>query len=467
MTRQWDDFDCSLVGSLSELPPPEEALNGVTPWREAMDHIVAGLCLTCFTLRFLGLQYLLPAVGTMELYLGFRSLRTANQWFRFSWYISAIKGIFLYAFLLLAATPLHSALAAFHAVTGIPLTLLLLFCFRQGLRQITRETSAAQKDPALWALVWYGVLLLLAVFWPQPGWIVFGILIFAFGKIVKALQAAAAELESAGYALRAAPVRVSAGRLKAVCCGSLLTLVLLAGLVSNHRPLPGMPAEQAASSPENAAIQTELAELGFDRQWSDLLAAEDRAALRGAVRVDDSGIEEIPSGSDGENRHENRVFFFLMPDGDVRVLHFFSLSDESGLWQEHLLVQSNTAITNCTARLFYSQGGQEYTARLTAAVGEMTSGLDFFGSRYQECSAAFEPFSWPLFSGDRRGYVLFTAGQEANPETTLWEQLNYRSDGFPSYPYSEEMGRADWSYGRRCYYGDGSGLVYKADEAAQ
>ena len=93
---QWDDFDCTLATSLSQLPPPDEGMDAVTPWRHAMDHVVAGLCLTCFTLNFLGLQYLLPAVGTMELYLGARTLRFANCWFRWFFIISACKGIFLY-----------------------------------------------------------------------------------------------------------------------------------------------------------------------------------------------------------------------------------------------------------------------------------------------------------------------------------------------------------------------------------
>ena len=97
----------------------------------------------------------------------------------------------------------------------------------------------------------------------------------------------------------------------------------------------------------------------------------------------------------------------------------------------------------------------------------MNTGLDFFGQPYTECVSQFSPFSWPLFSHSRRGYVLFTAGQEANPQTVLLEWVEYRSDGRPAYPYGSNAGKADWSYGRRCYCGDGSGLMYKADEDAK
>ena len=196
---QWDDFDCTLANSLSQLPPPDEGMDAVTPWRRAMDHVVAGLCLTCFTLNFLGLQYLLPAVGTMELYLGARTLRFANCWFRWFFIISACKGIFLYINLVLAATPFQPHLAPLNALFGVPLTAALLICFRQGLRQITREAATdIRKDPSLWALVWYGVLILLALFRPNPGWPLFLVLVFAFYRIVRALLSAAAELAWSG-----------------------------------------------------------------------------------------------------------------------------------------------------------------------------------------------------------------------------------------------------------------------------
>ena len=107
--REWDDFDCTLATDLSQLPPPPSAVNAVTPWRTAIHHIAWGLCLTCYTLQFLYLDYLLPAIGTVALYLGFRALRDNNRWFRLSWYASICKVILLYIAYLLAATPFSRA----------------------------------------------------------------------------------------------------------------------------------------------------------------------------------------------------------------------------------------------------------------------------------------------------------------------------------------------------------------------
>ena len=107
---QWDDFDCTLATALSELPPSEETVRDVTPWRTAMDQIILGLCLTCFTLNGWYLQYILPAVGSLLIYFGFRTLRQSNCWFRRAWYISTCKVILLYISMVLDATPFADAI---------------------------------------------------------------------------------------------------------------------------------------------------------------------------------------------------------------------------------------------------------------------------------------------------------------------------------------------------------------------
>jgi hypothetical protein len=56
-------FDRSLSEELDGLPPSDDTAAAVTPWGCALDRITAGLVLTSFTLHFLWLQFLLPAVG--------------------------------------------------------------------------------------------------------------------------------------------------------------------------------------------------------------------------------------------------------------------------------------------------------------------------------------------------------------------------------------------------------------------
>ena len=86
--RDWEPFDDALRDAAADLPPSEETVQAVTPFRTAVRYVTAGLCLSFLTLNGWYLQYLLPALGTFLTYLGFRSLRNNSRWFRFCWIIS-------------------------------------------------------------------------------------------------------------------------------------------------------------------------------------------------------------------------------------------------------------------------------------------------------------------------------------------------------------------------------------------
>lgn len=73
-----DAFEALLAQSVDELPP-EEIVADVTPWRRAMERVLFGLALCMVTLNFWCLNYLLPAIGTVLLLLGFRALRRKTR----------------------------------------------------------------------------------------------------------------------------------------------------------------------------------------------------------------------------------------------------------------------------------------------------------------------------------------------------------------------------------------------------
>ena len=464
--NEWDAFDRDLADALTDLPPSDEIVGAVTPWRQAMDRVVLGLCLTCFTLNFLYLQYLFPAVGAVQLYLGFRSLRTENRWFRLGWAAACCKAISLYIRLLLAATPLAGHIPAVFGYLGTGLTLLLFLSLRQGLRRAAASLGRTpRRDPALWACVWYLVLLALALFWPRPGWPVFFLMVFGFYRVVRALVRVTAELENWGCAVAAAPVRVSAGRLKAVYFGSLAGLLLLAMVLNCHLPLRGTVVEHHFDPRGTAALQASLAEMGFGETWSRQLLPEDLETLADTVRFGSNSPDLTCYGDDPTSAYHGDVFVFQLADGSVRFLHFFSTDDTGGFWRCGLTIRAAAGISDVICRLSYRQSGQSLTARLSPGECTETGGIDFFGNAYRSYTVSLPPFSWPAGATERRGYVLFTADQAANPKTVLDEQLFYGRDRAPRYPFPAPDSYHDtWRFGSSAYFGDGSSLLYKADQ---
>ena len=232
---QWDDFDCTLATALSEFPPSEETLREVPPWRTAMNRITLGLCLTCFTVNVWYLQYILPAVGSLLIYFGFRALRQSNRWFRCAWYISICKVIALYSSMVLDAMPFLEAVPIGWMLPSVAMTLALFLFFHLGLSQAARDVGRMpQRCPALWAFIWYAVLVLMALFVLDIGWLGVIPALIAFVCIIRSMLHVKEDLENWGYAVRAAPVKIGCGRFSALYLVSLLLAVLLTAVSSNH-----------------------------------------------------------------------------------------------------------------------------------------------------------------------------------------------------------------------------------------
>ena len=96
------EFDRLLAASLPD-PPPDEVARAVTPWRRVMEQLVWGLALTGITLQVGGLQYWLPALGTLLCLLAFRTVRRENPWLRAGWMVSAVRTGAVWAVLILNA----------------------------------------------------------------------------------------------------------------------------------------------------------------------------------------------------------------------------------------------------------------------------------------------------------------------------------------------------------------------------
>ena len=111
--RPWEtmtdaDFEAMLARSVPDVPP-EEIVAEVTPWRRAMNRILFGMALCAITLNFLCLNYILPAIGTVLLLLGFRTLRQENRWLGGCFAITVVRAAYFFMTLILNTTILQSA----------------------------------------------------------------------------------------------------------------------------------------------------------------------------------------------------------------------------------------------------------------------------------------------------------------------------------------------------------------------
>ena len=157
-----DAFEALLAQSVDELPP-EEIVADVTPWRRAMERVLFGLALCMVTLNFWCLNYLLPAIGTVLLLLGFRALRRENPWLGGCFVCAVLRTACVFPSLILNTTILPGdACRSAAAAVSAALMLALLLCFWQGLRAVRRKAGLPAQGGAGALLAWYVLMCVLA-----------------------------------------------------------------------------------------------------------------------------------------------------------------------------------------------------------------------------------------------------------------------------------------------------------------
>ena len=287
--NDWNELEELLADGLPDLPP-EEIVRSVTPWRRAMDRVLTGSALRGVTLSLFGLQYLLPALGTLLLLLGYRALRRENRWFRTCFVLAAAETAYSIPLLALNTSSVYAPQVLMPAVsqclTVLEMGLLLtqFLCLWQGLRAVQGRAGLPPKaNAALGIVAWYAALCLSARLGWQ-GWL-WGIPMLAgYVFLLRSLFRLSRTLEEAGYVLRPAPVRLP-DRWLALGLAAVLALGCFCGYRFGSRyPMDWQPRD-AAGTQETEAIRDHLLSLGFPEDVLRDLSPEDLAACDGAIRV--------------------------------------------------------------------------------------------------------------------------------------------------------------------------------------
>ena len=436
--RPWEtmtdaDFEAMLARSVPDVPP-EEIVAEVTPWRRAMNRILFGMALCAITLNFLCLNYILPAVGTVLLLLGFRTLRRENRWLGGCFAVTVIRAVYFFATLVLNTTILQSAVftpAVTTALTAVNAVLLLAlyFCFWRGL--------PAQTGGALALIVWYALVCVLAAV-HYTGWIVPIAMLVGYGCILRSLCRLSGALDEAGYAIAPGPVRVT-DRCRVLVIAAVLGIGCTLGYLFGGSYRMGWQPVDTSAQTQTAAIRQQLLDLGFPEAVLNDLAPEDIAACDGALRVV-TETEDYPV-NDGRNvlweayNEKNERYYVHDTVYDVKelrltsvgvqlpgeretwmVFHHFLWTTDPGfcgtevlqIWPADENMQDGWRFAgDVTGRVLYDRGGQTFTASYHT-LGRQTYTADsvFFGQRTN--TDLFAPFSMPRHAESARGYVAYS-----------------------------------------------------------
>ena len=108
-------------------------------WKQTYENILIGMGFIGITLNFLFLNQLLPFIGILLVFTGFRKLRRENQWFQIGYAGAGLKVVITIVSIVLGAVLGHEEIYASYvwkviAFCGGILPIVLMGCFYFGMR---------------------------------------------------------------------------------------------------------------------------------------------------------------------------------------------------------------------------------------------------------------------------------------------------------------------------------------------
>lgn len=433
-----DAFEALLAQSVDELPP-EEIVADVTPWRRAMERVLFGLALCMVTLNFWCLNYLLPAIGTVLLLLGFRALRRENPWLGGCFVCAVLRTACVFPPLILNTTILPGdAFRSAAAAVSAALMLALLLCFWQGLRAVRRKAGLPEQGGSAGALLaWYVLMCVLAAV-HYTGLLVPIAMLVGYVCILRSLFRLSRALDEAGYAIAPQPVRVTDRCIALVLAAALGIGCTLGYLFGGSYPMDWQPVDTSEQA-QTETIRQQLLGLGFPEDVLNDLTPEDIAACDGALRVV-TKTEDYPV-NDGRNvlweayNEKNERYYVQDTVFDVKelrltgvavqlpgeretwmVFHHFLWTTDPGFYGTEAIQirpacrsipEGWAAAGDATGRVLYDRGGQTFAAPY-ASLGARTFTANTVLWGEQTNTDLFAAFSLPRHGEHTRGYVAYS-----------------------------------------------------------
>ena len=402
------EFDLLLYDGTGAFNAEDPAADPPKPWRRPLLQICWGLALNSITLNFLWLQYLLPALGSILLFLGFRTLRRENGWFRLGWILSGLHLFLKLAGLILYATPLFSLLSG---EMGLPWGLSVYFlnwltCLSlwQGLKGVFAKAGQQPDTSAAGGLVvCYSLLLALGLLSLSGLPAILFLILWLL--MLRGLYRISGSLDEAGYAVSSAPVLLSDRTVSLLAGAAAIFGALLSLALFSRYPVSGTPTQPETG---HSALRAELAELGFPKEILDDLTDEEVAQFEGALDV-----RSLTSRNEADSPlgalHSTATQVTVGQDTAYYVYYFHWTDSPSARYREGLEITpcwNQTFLSTAPqGRLLWSENGETYDAPLAAEGPSHTSYESFFG--LNSYHAYYIDFSLPQKGDDLRFYVIW------------------------------------------------------------
>lgn len=449
-------LDELLQAEASELPPPDQIVDQVTPWSRAIKRIFIGMALNAIVTPYIlpFVNHIMPTVGIFLMVLGFRSLREENNYFKSCWKIILIQmcGV-RFPSLILGATMWQntfytSTFPLFFSLINLAFTIALMLNLQNGFHVVRQKAGLTERSGVINLMViWY--IILCAFELAQYGTFYASLpMLIIYVFLYRKLSILIEELDQVGYVIHPAAVKLSERKLV-----GLLAAILLLGIASGYLFFNKYPMDwQEIDTSEHAKqedIKLQLLELGFPEEILNDLTAEDIKACKGATNVyllqhdmsfsfDDETpdllmtnvIVQLPDTTFGELTEWKFFHHFTWLETPtfcgteiLEIIPAYYTNDF--VWE---LDHNEAWEHEISGRVLYSEDGQTYASEFYK-LGH----IEYWDALEDSYSA--EPprtlqtltgtFSFPSGHDNYRGYISYEMYQRINIKSIITSDMNY------------------------------------------
>lgn len=421
------DFNEKQLEELLQTSLPETSLidnlTDINPFRGAVSKVITGMVLTTITLEFLYLNYILPTIGIMLIYLGMRTLRDGNLWFRIGWLAALGKLGVVTLHLLLQVTPYISLMDGWGLWVSQGIHILFLFCLGKGIQKAGLDAGLEHPKMATWPVILWQLVLIVLALGKVSGWAVMILMIYAWVKMIQKISHCADDLETVGYGVPVKPVWFSAKPLLLTYLVLLLAAMIGVSLLVNYTPVDAEAVNTShviGESEEAEEIRRELVEAGFPEEVLSGILDEDLLDISSVAAVDSLFENHNTSNTELMDGWSVSV---LTEDGRMKTFIWFEYADgrHAGL-VDSVKVQYEEKEINSQpkGRILYEKKGKTYAADL--AMEETVSRYLWFGD-INTSGYYITKYSFPFMADNPRGYFTYWS-EEPDGTPVTWSMNN-------------------------------------------
>lgn len=381
-------------------------------WTKVMENITIGFAMTIITLNFWGLQYILPSIGVVLIYLGFSELKEENKALKVAWICSIINMVLNIGKLICVSTPLHLQTNYFGIVVAIQsmFQLTFLIIFRHGVKEIFNKINEKQtRDPILALIVWNIIGLACAATHLGQVWLIALVVVIGYLYSLKSIYRLKYDFEKINYIPMEATKRFTVKRFTYVYMLVCIITMGICCVLFNHIKLDAREATPMGLY----EVRKSLIKQGFPEDILESISNDDVSILKNPIYIENF-MEVLDFNSYNNMAFKNidsnnllvTTIFIESSNNEMYAIEYFEGVGVDLYWNTGFNISASQPIELINGNLLYEDKGISYIAPIPRLKCGLVVNDDLFGSESEE-EKITGAISYPFGTTNQRGYVLY------------------------------------------------------------